>query len=184
MGLDMYLNRKTYVKNWAHHQEDERHEVTVKRGGQVREDIKPSRVTYITEEVAYWRKANAIHRWFVETCQNGEDDCREAYVTIAQVRDLVTVCKQVLSTVETVDGVINNGTTHYPDGTVVQNELPGQVVAQKAIAEKLLPSRGGFFFGNTDYDEYYLSDLKRTVELLEPLLAEDSDGSLYYHSSW
>ena len=27
------------------------------------------------EEVGYWRKANAIHGWFVRNVQNGKDDC-------------------------------------------------------------------------------------------------------------
>lgn len=27
------------------------------------------------KEIAYWRKANAIHRWFVDNVQNGTDDC-------------------------------------------------------------------------------------------------------------
>lgn len=27
------------------------------------------------EEVAYWRKANQIHRWFVQNVQDGADDC-------------------------------------------------------------------------------------------------------------
>lgn len=29
----------------------------------------------IIEQVGYWRKANAIHKWFVDNIQDGEDDC-------------------------------------------------------------------------------------------------------------
>src|SRR6187549_2040929 len=75
MGLDMYLNKKTYVKNWSHMAEKERHKITVRKGGRIRKDIKPERISEITEQVAYWRKANAIHRWFVEKVQGGKDDC-------------------------------------------------------------------------------------------------------------
>lgn len=28
------------------------------------------------QEVAYWRKANAVHRWFVNNVQGGVDDCK------------------------------------------------------------------------------------------------------------
>ena len=60
MGLDMYLHKKTYVKNWDHMKPEELHEITVKKGGKVRKDIKPDRINEVVEEVAYWRKANAI----------------------------------------------------------------------------------------------------------------------------
>ena len=53
MGLDMYLHRKTYVKNWNHSEESEKHEVIVYKGGSVRKDIDPKKVSEITEEVGY-----------------------------------------------------------------------------------------------------------------------------------
>lgn len=183
MGLDMYLDRHSCVKNWDHTKPEHRHTITVSRGGKVREDIKPDRISTIIEEVAYWRKANAIHKWFVDQCQGGTDDCRQAYVSRDQLAELVGLCKQVLGSLETVKGQIHTGTSYYPDGRVVKNMRPGQVVAQPGLAEKLLPTRSGFFFGSTDYDEGYLEDLKSTVEQLEPLLT-DEDGEFYYHSSW
>jgi hypothetical protein len=48
-------------------------------------------------EVAYWRKANAIHRWFVDTCQDGNDDCRQSYVSREQLQKLLETCKAVLA---------------------------------------------------------------------------------------
>lgn len=184
MGLDMYLQKKTYVKNWDHMQPNDKHAVTVKKGGETRKDIKPERVSYITEEVAYWRKANAIHKWFVDECQGGVDDCRTAYVSRDQLGELVSLCERVLSSVETVPGTLSTGTSYYPDGRVVEHTKPGEVVAQKGLAESLLPTRSGFFFGSTEYDEYYLEDLRNAVRMLKPLLDEDGDGDFYYHSSW
>lgn len=55
-----------------------------------------NKVQYVAEQVAYWRKANAIHRWFVENVQNGEDDCKEYYVSEEQLKELVKTCKEVL----------------------------------------------------------------------------------------
>src|SRR5690349_14391374 len=106
MGLDMYLTRKVYVKNWNHTRPDKRHEVTVLKNGVPLSDIKPERITYVIEEVAYWRKANQIHQWFVTNIQGGEDDCGKYLVSIEKLRELVGLCKQVLDSVETVDGVI------------------------------------------------------------------------------
>lgn len=184
MGLDMYLSRKSYVQNWDHHKPEQRHEITIRRGGEIRADIQPARISYIIEEVAYWRKANQIHKWFVDNVQGGKDECQESYVTTEQLAALVELCKRVLNSVETVDGELNMGQTFYPNGEVVQHTQPGQVIAQKAIAATLLPSESGFFFGSTDYDEFYLQDLRDTVEMLEPLLTDETGADYYYRASW
>lgn len=197
MGLDMYLSRRSYVKNWDFMQTEEKHEITVTKGGKP-SDIKPSRISYIIEEVAYWRtihrwfvekvaywrKANAIHRWFVEKVQNGEDDCGEYEVSVEQLKELVDACNQVLNTVETVEGDVHVGTTYYPNGDIVEDTKRGEIVAQQGVAEKLLPTQGGFFFGSTNYDEYYLDDLRETVKMLTPLLDDKSGATYQYHASW
>ena len=41
--------------------------------------------------VAYWRKANAIHGWFVKECAGGVDECQPIYVSresLVTLRDL------------------------------------------------------------------------------------------------
>ena len=54
------------------------------------------------------------------------------------------------------------------------------------VAERLLPTQGGFFFGSTDYDEYYIEDLKRTIEIIDNVLAttDFKKEMIYYVSSW
>ena len=52
MGLDMYLSKKTYVKQWEHKGEDN-FKVEVTKKGEPVENIKPERISYITEEVGY-----------------------------------------------------------------------------------------------------------------------------------
>jgi hypothetical protein len=60
-----------------------------------------------------------------------------------------------------------------------------QVKADHSLAEELLPSQSGFFFGSTDYDEGYFKDLERTEEVLKRLLAhEDEDISYTYTANW
>ncbi len=161
MGLDMYLSKKTYVQNWEHQIPEEKHEVIVKRGGKVVETIKPHRVKYIVEEAGYWRKANHIHKWFVDNVQDGEDNCGEYYVEVSDLINLLNVCKQV-------------------------KETPSK-------ADELLPTTEGFFFGGTDYDEYYMRDIEYTIEILEQVLLEKIvnekgreyyPADFYYTSSW
>jgi len=152
MGLDMYLSKRTYVKNWDHMSPAERHQVTVLKNGTVLNHIKPERISYITEQVGYWRKFNALHGWFVENCQDGEDKCQESSVSKEKLELLLTELKKV-------------------------HEEP-------ALAGDILPTSEGFFFGGTDYDEYYHEQVNETIELIEGLLTEDSGDDFYYQASW
>lgn len=49
------------------------------------------------EEVIYWRKANAIHRWFVENVQENIDNCARYYVSREQLMCLLNTCRIVLA---------------------------------------------------------------------------------------
>lgn len=159
MGLDMYLTKRTHVQNWSYMPEDQRHTVTVT--GPAAAHILPERISEIVEQVAYWRKANAIHRYFVETCQEGVDDCREAYVSLETLADLVDRCRKILA--------------------VAREATDAQ--AWTAVAQDLLPPQSGFFFGSAELDDFYLDDLRKTVDMVGLLLAEES-GTYYYRSSW
>src|SRR5437764_462698 len=107
MGLDMYLVKKTYVKNHRFTKPEEQYQVTIIKGGQPAA-IKPERITAITEEVAYWRKANHIHKWFVDNVQDGVDDCKEYYVTREQLQELLSRCEQVSAASKLIDGKVTN----------------------------------------------------------------------------
>ena len=96
MGLDMYLHRRHYVQRWNHITNDQQFTVTVMRGGEPYRAIDPERVAYVIEQVAYWRKANQIHRWFVDNVQNGKDDCREYPVSRNQLRKLLDLVNHVM----------------------------------------------------------------------------------------
>ena len=86
MSLDMYLNKNTYVGS-------SKNKLNING---IKSQIQIPRVKYIVEEIAVWRKANAIHRWFVNNVQNGEDDNRLYDVSAEQLKQLLTLCKQVL----------------------------------------------------------------------------------------
>ena len=50
-----------------------------------------------TFHVAYWRKANAIHKWFVNNVQKGVDDCGEYNVSRGQLSELIALCEQIIA---------------------------------------------------------------------------------------
>lgn len=60
------------------------------------------------------------------------------------------------------------------------------VLADKSKAAELLPSSSGFFFGGTDYDDWYFGDLEYTVERIEKILKDPALEKMdfYYQSSW
>jgi hypothetical protein len=153
MGLDMYLTKKTYIgANYEFNEIGGTLELT-REGSPI--PIKLNRVVSIDERIGYWRKANQIHNWFVENVQGGEDDCKQYYVELEQLKQLVEVCKSV------VDDI--------------------------SLAEELLPTRKGFFFGAYEYDEYYIQDLEDTIEMLTPVIEEleqSKHADIYYQSSW
>ena len=198
MGLDMYLTKKHYVKNWSHMDEKDRHQVLVMKGKPLDDgenlivpktalvsetEVATEKVKYVEEEVAYWRKANQIHNWFVENIQKGVDDCGSYWVPKEKLEELVDVCKQILATAQTNQPI--------PDSTGDWSEWSKLIVENPDDLEDLLPTASGFFFGNTDYDGDYLYGIKETIEQIEPYLEKDSedryvygDSDFYYSSSW
>jgi hypothetical protein len=149
MGLDMYLDKRTYVKYWEHNG-DNNYEVKVTKKGEPT-NIQPKKVKYIIEEAGYWRKQNQIHRWFVENVQQGVDNCGDYYVDRNQLETLLELCQKVK--------------------------------ADNSLADELLPSASGFFFGGTEYDEWYFDGIDNTIDILKEAL-EDENGEYYYSSSW
>jgi hypothetical protein len=98
MGLDMYLHAKRYL--WS--DQDKALSASINEQIGVVPDFEKRFkgsslvVTGITIDAMYWRKANAIHGWFVENCQDGDDDCKEYEVDREQLETLRDLCKDIL----------------------------------------------------------------------------------------
>lgn len=186
MGLDMYLSTEVYIGGWEHgsNEERKRYRQGLELAGLPRDftcDGSPSLT--INVNVAYWRKANQIHQWFVANAQEGVDDCKSYYVSREQLTELRDTAQKVLDSTELHDGLVANGYTFGEDGEKRPILEEGKMVVNSSVAEALLPSAAGFFFGSTDYDEYYVSDLCETVEQIDRALAIDG-ADFYYRSSW
>ena len=138
------------------------------------------------EEIGYWRKANQIHNFFVKNVQDGEDDCSYHNECTKEIlEDLLDKCYKVLTGSIMMIGQVKNG-QQYVDGEWVDCMEPGKVIINPEVAEELLPSRGGFFFGSTEYDEYYMQDIENTIEIIKNVLAttDFETQMLAYCSSW
>jgi hypothetical protein len=106
----------------------------------------------IFHEVAYWRKFNALHNWFVSRVQDGVDECQ-----------LSEIDEETL--IELID-----------DLRAVSNGEP---------IDDLEPI-GGFFFGSTEKDEYYLERIKDALNTFEEILRvfDFKKCRLFYRASW
>ena len=188
MGLDMYLTRKKFVGAEYEHR-NVKGEINISINGKDL-PINFNKVSYIEESVGYWRKANQIHKWFVDNCQNGKDNCEEHYVSIEKLEELLNICKQVKEKAILKDGQIENGYS-YQNGVKIPSIIEGKVIENQEEIEELLPTQSGFFFGGTGYDEYYMQDIENTIEILEQIIKEEkalnNNGiycDYYYQSSW
>jgi hypothetical protein len=150
MGLDMYL-RLRKVHPYQHRESFD---------NAYGSDWKLSESTYT---VCEWRKANAIHKWFVDHVQDGQDDCGRYPVSVHHLHRLKADCETAL--------------TYYNEG-------------DPEGAAAYLPTTSGFFFGCTDYDEYYADDLRETIRVCSKLIKTIESPnrrdwlSVEYQSSW
>ena len=138
------------------------------------------------ENVAYWRKANAVHKWFVEAVQGGEDDCDfHDEVTRGVLERLRDICAKVIESAVLVQGKIQNGYS-VRGGKLEPIMVDGKYILDASVCDELLPTGSGYFFGGTDYDEYYLGDVNDTFDICNRLLEETDfeNQMIYYRSSW
>lgn len=155
MGLDMYLTKKHYVKNWNHTPEEKRFNISITQGGKTPTHIDVTKIKHIEEDAGYWRKANHIHNWFVQNVQKGKDDCKEYWVSLDELEELYKACELVLSDnslakeiLPTTDGFFFGDTgydEYYFETLKYTREIIHNIMAD--IDER----------GNLPYDVYYQS---------------------------
>jgi len=87
MGLDMYLEVGIYLS-----QESKERKAIVKMFPQMKGFEGPDIVNF---EIAYWRKANVIHKWFVDNVQDGVDDCKRYYVSKKKLETLLSIIDKI-----------------------------------------------------------------------------------------
>lgn len=104
MGLDMYLDARRYISNYTHDPEGQKLAAAVFAALGVK-DPNAYANTGITVELraGYWRKANSVHQWFVNNVQDGEDDCKDYYVTREQLQALALQCQRIIDKVDGPD---------------------------------------------------------------------------------
>ena len=138
------------------------------------------------KEAAYWRKANAIHKWFEDNCAYGEfengSSCWVPKEDLIKLRDL---CKKIMKECPLTEGRVQNG-SRLVNGEWQPIYEDGKVMTNPEIAQELLPCQDGFFFGSQRYDQWYYEDLESTVEQINKILENTDFESehIEYTANW
>lgn len=154
----MYLDARKFISGYSHSPDEskESYALALSAAGLRVTDIEEPRYATVNVNVGYWRKSNHIHNWFVSEVQGGTDDCGEYSVSREKLVELVSLCTKV-----------------YKSG-------------EPEVAKELLPTGSGFFFGSTEYDEYYFEDVEHTARMLTEILDNPTMATVefYYTASW
>ena len=139
MDLDMSLYREIQLKD--------KMEITDEK---VREVVGDGARPSVKNEVCYWRKFNALHKYFDDNFNESDNDnCVNMYMSIDDIKELLRLVKQIREKIV----------------------LDGDKIANPEVCSEL-PTEDGFFFGSTEYDRWYVEDLDNTIEQLEKVIAE------------
>ena len=161
MGLDMYLQRAKDLEQQAF--------------SDANDDI--------LSGVIYWRKANSIHAFF---CDNGSlaADGKE------DVGYYLVERNTILKLIERIDAITSDKpkqeqVKYFDIATMSEISKDVEYKLNITLAEELLPTRAGFFFGSTEYNYWYYEDLIRTADLLKKELAAVPNQQVwFYYASW
>jgi hypothetical protein len=131
MGLDMYLTAEKYLSAFNSKTKDMIPQINKILGINGDDDYTAQEIII---RVAYWRKANAIHGWFVKNVQGNIDECEKSHVEREQLQKLIDSCKTVLADhkkakeiLPTMEGFFFGSTKYdkdyFDDLTITVNQL-------------------------------------------------------------
>ena len=143
MGLDMYLYAERYVNDWN----EEGKELSNKL-----KELTGKRITSFRTEVGYWRKANAIHKWFVDNCQDGIDKCQTTFVPDSKLEELLELVNRVLADPKLASELLPTGSGFFFGGTEYDSWYIQDLEETKNILETVLNDRS-----LDNWDFYYQS---------------------------
>ena len=95
-------------------------------------------VSHVTIDVGYWRKANAIHNWFVKTVQDGVDECQEYTVSLEQLTELLAIVNMVIDDPTLAGEILPPREGFFFGSTTVDDWYNEYLVHTKEILEKIL----------------------------------------------
>lgn len=145
MGLDMYLDKEVVLRRNG---KPSIAEVTV-YGDSVPAHIILEGIHGVTSSAMQWRKANAIHKWFVDNVQGGNDDCGAYFVPFADLLRLRDECRQVLADLSLAEGILPPqagfffGSTDIDESYVLDLKETADMIDREELIRNSLHERYG-----------------------------------------
>lgn len=177
MGLDMFLTKKTYVKNWEHTEPENRFDVVVLQNGKPHPKIKSDRISYVCELIGEWRKNEILHDWFMDELGEEEFD----NITIDHMKSLLDVLTEVENAFNqitpdrrVIHGIdILGNPLEFEDYAYTFNDLDKHL----SIENTYLPTRDEFY--QSDFEE-----IEKTIKILRAEIKSNPDDSVSYQYSY
>lgn len=155
MGLDMYLEARKYVSKFA---------------------------DYTTEEIADDYMEIAKH-FPAGADELGDYAGAEVKIVIGYWRKVNQIHNWIIT--NCAEGVDECQQIRMSQADLMAlRAMVEETLENKDKAAKYLPTTEGFFFGGTEYDDYYWAGLERTKLILDKALALDDDYAFTYQASW
>jgi hypothetical protein len=129
-----------------------------------------------------FRKANHIHAYMINNFHNGIDDQKDFKVPISGIEEFQGVLKRVIKSLEeSPKKTISIKVGRRNDEDIYRDV---EVFEDTSVAEELLPTRSGFFFGSTEYDDWYLEQCKEALEMCNEIMTSYPKGTIIYWCWW
>lgn len=152
-------------------------------------------IRYNGEETIYMRKVNCVRKWCAENLENFEDNGLTNFPK-EKFRELIgtmrkTIIESGLSNIYGYYQCIQDGWFEDNDWDLYKEvkaflDVPENREKLVEVASRLFPTSSGFFFGGTEYNEWYVADLitycHRFTEFYEELdkTEEWDEGTVEY----
>ena len=160
MGLDMSLNGRRFIASWGGDAERALSQ-------DIRSNMHDAGITLpesadiqnIEVEFISWRKANAIHKWFVTNVQDGADDCDDYVVEWDQLAELKDLCDKVIADPELATELLPTGSGFFFGVTDYDADYIGDLKYTSERISELLAWYASEKLSNTEWrwSLYYTS---------------------------
>jgi hypothetical protein len=159
MGLDIYFH-KTKRTEWERFQND-----TQAKSGNSSHDFEP-------EEIGYFRKVNFLMSFF-----DYDGNCEYKEISRERLQALRDACAEIAKMKP-----VRIEITRYDYGGT--DEVKDYSLADKTRCAELLPTQSGFFFGNTEYDQWYFQEVKEVLIWVDRVLSDLADDEVVLMYCW
>ena len=131
MGLDMYLTAKRYIYDFDD-------EGTALRDALKDLSVNGMEVKELSYRAGYWRKANHIHKWFVDNVQDGVDNCAEYLVSVEDLENLLALVNEVLTHTKKAKELLPTSNGFFFGSDLYDESYYEDLIHTKAIIENVL----------------------------------------------